>query len=457
MEIFTYFLKANGALLLFALAYYLLLSRDSRLNARRLFLLSAAIVSTLVHLLPSPLPAIEVIVEPSSTLAPLPGVENLVEPLSSNISTPLVVAFSIWAVGALVMLVRLIMAISTIVKYRIGAQRREAYGVKYFEIDAPTLPFTLFSWIFISRTTVVTKEILMHESAHKNYRHSWDIVLMELLNIMFWYNPVVRYLRGEVRENVEFLADRKVINQDGVDKKSYQFSLVNLYYPNSENIVATYFNKSPIKNRIIMMNKIKNRPIAVLKYSVLPILVLALSFTSARGTHYVEDYSKLALDLEVNYPDTVKISAVDEPLYIIDGVEVTKNVFGSISPDNISNISVLKGKSATDIYGKRARNGAIIATLKEGVASYISPVETGKVAANKIRVVRRDDELARNSSESPLYVIDGKEVSSAKFNALDHEKIDRITVLKNQMAEDLYGKRARNGVIEIKLKKRTQN
>ena len=60
------------------------------------------------------------------------------------------------------------------------------------------------------------------------------------------------------------------------------------------------------------------------------------------------------------------INAITEPLYILDGSEISANTFVSLNPNDIENITVLKDASSTAIYGSRAANGVVIITSKKG-------------------------------------------------------------------------------------------
>lgn len=53
------------------------------------------------------------------------------------------------------------------------------------------------------------------------------------------------------------------------------------------------------------------------------------------------------------------------PLYIVDGSEVTPAVMGALNPDKIEGITVLKDKSATELYGEKGKNGVVLITLKQ--------------------------------------------------------------------------------------------
>ena len=91
-------------------------------------------------------------------------------------------------------------------------------------------PFSFFHWVFLNPEDYSDrerKEILTHEKTHVEQWHSVDMLLGEVLCILFWFNPFVWLLRRDIRQNLEFLADRKVV-ESGYDRKNYQYHLLRL-------------------------------------------------------------------------------------------------------------------------------------------------------------------------------------------------------------------------------------
>ncbi len=119
------------------------------------------------------------------------------------------------------------------------------------------------------------------------------------------------------------------------------------------------------------------------------------------------------------------------PLYIIDGVESTKEVLGFINPNDIASINVLKGEYAFNIYGEKGENGVIvILTKKDSIA----------VTA------------AKNGAD-PLIILDGEESTREVTDNIDPKDIATMYMLKDEAAFNKYGEKGKNGVIEILTKK----
>lgn len=120
-------------------------------------------------------------------------------------------------------------------------------------------PFTFFSWIFIPGNYIKeneNKEILTHERIHASQYHSIDIILIELISAVMWFNPLVWMMKKSVQLVHEYLADEGVLNT-GTDKLRYQALLINQAAEESLICLSSSFNHSLIKKRMIMMTKSK--------------------------------------------------------------------------------------------------------------------------------------------------------------------------------------------------------
>ena len=139
------------------------------------------------------------------------------------------------------------------------------------------LEFSFFGWIFMNPTIVKENEmdeILTHELAHVKQKHSVDILIAEIVSICCWINPFVWLIKREVRLNLEFLADKKVM-EAGFSTKSYQYHLLGLAY-NHKYGLSNNFNFSHLKQRIIMMNKKKSNGAVHIKYALFTLPAFAL-------------------------------------------------------------------------------------------------------------------------------------------------------------------------------------
>jgi len=145
-------------------------------------------------------------------------------------------------------------------------------------VDYSIIPFSFGNAVFINcnqHSSEELEEIVRHEFVHVRQRHTIDIIWAELLCILNWYNPFVWMLKKSIRQNLEFIADNKVI-ENGINKKEYQYLLLKVI-GNNQYSIATQFNFSSLKKRIAMMNKTKSARLQVGRFLFLvPVLAIIL-------------------------------------------------------------------------------------------------------------------------------------------------------------------------------------
>ena len=135
-------------------------------------------------------------------------------------------------------------------------------------IKEKTGPFSFFHWIFIhpqSHTESEISEIITHEETHARQYHSVDVLISEIMCIFCWFNPFIWLMKREVRGNLEYMADHRVL-ETGHDSKSYQYHLLGLAHHKAAANLSNSFNVLPLKNRIKMMNKRRTKEIGRTKY-----------------------------------------------------------------------------------------------------------------------------------------------------------------------------------------------
>ncbi len=127
--------------------------------------------------------------------------------------------------GVVVMLLRLLIQLLSFKKIMNKAQLVSDNDVKLYQVDRSIIPFSFGNSIFINQrlhSEEELKEIIRHEFVHVCQKHTLDIIWAELLCVINWYNPFVWLIRRAIRQNLEFIADNKVL-QTGFDKKQYQY------------------------------------------------------------------------------------------------------------------------------------------------------------------------------------------------------------------------------------------
>jgi TonB family protein len=278
-----YFLKVNIAIALFYLFYRLFFAGDTFWKTRRYYLLLSVLVS-----FGYPLLSVDNWLEKQESVkaivvnyAMLP--EFTVRPVQqTNWLTVENILLAIYAVGVFILFIRMVAQLVSIFRLKLQGSKQTIQGISIIALEKEITPFSFFNAVFMNPTLHnehETREILAHELTHVRQRHSFDVLVSELLTIAFWFNPATWLLKGEIRQNLEFLADDKVI-ESGFDSKAYQYHLLQLSYQTPEVKLGNKFNVAPLKKRIIMMNQQKTGKAGLLKYSLIVPLALALVLSS---------------------------------------------------------------------------------------------------------------------------------------------------------------------------------
>ncbi len=280
----VYLLKVNIAFALFYGFYRLFFYKDTFFKLRRVFLLAFYGLALLYPLcnfqdwLKGQEPMAEVIGFYSAIISPVIIETEASEPVSwANIW------LCLYLLGAALLLIRLIAQLYSILHLKRQSRLMVYQGVWIYALEHPAGPFSFFHLIFIYLPSLSEKEIdeiLTHESTHVRQMHSIDVIASEILTILFWYNPFVWLLKREVRHNLEYLADDRVLHS-GYDSKSYQYHLLGLAHHQAAATLYNSFNVLHLKNRISMMNKKRSKGIIRIKYLVfLPLIGFLLLFSN---------------------------------------------------------------------------------------------------------------------------------------------------------------------------------
>lgn len=154
-------------------------------------------------------------------------------------------------------------------------------------------PFSFFKWIVLDLSKHSGRELLnimAHEAEHARQWHSADLLLIEIQKICLWFNPFAWIHQKLVQENLEYLADRAVLD-NGFEKKQYQYNLLSTLLHTRELPLTNSFAQSLLKKRIKMMNRKPSHYLVWGKYMA----VLALVYiSSAFVAPYREQIAELA-------------------------------------------------------------------------------------------------------------------------------------------------------------------
>ncbi len=145
-------------------------------------------------------------------------------------------------------------------------------------------PHTFFKYIFLNKTkyehNLIPNEVMLHEQTHAKQKHALDILCIEVLQIIFWFNPLLYFIKKDIKLNHEFLADQAVL-QNGFDATQYKQTLLAFSSDANELTLSNAINYSLIKKRFtVMKTQTSKQAFWVRSLVLLPILaILIYSFS----------------------------------------------------------------------------------------------------------------------------------------------------------------------------------
>jgi len=164
-------------------------------------------------------------------------------------------------------------------------------------LSETVIPHTFFNYIFLNKKQFenreIPQEVIFHEETHARQKHSLDIIFVELLQIVFWFNPLFHYLKKSIKLNHEFLADRAVLNA-GAQTSDYQKILLAFSSNAATPSLAHSLNYSSIKKRFTLMKtRTSKRAVWIKSLLILPLLSVLIYGFSTKEVLKKEVHSEL--------------------------------------------------------------------------------------------------------------------------------------------------------------------
>lgn len=283
-ELFLYLLKSGISLALLYAVYWFLLRNETFFRLNRLFLVSAVLFSAIFPVLSftwfvSGDSQTTYLVVLDAVMINSARVEHT---LSQNMSAFQYIALA-WFAGVAVFTLRflfqLVQLFWMVLKYGITTQD----GLRIVFVDRNYAPFSFFNLIFLQPDALNhdnIQKIISHEQVHIRQKHTIDLMLIELMTILQWFNPAIWFYRMSIKNVHEYLADEGVLRR-GFNPVDYQQVLIGQTMGFRVNDLTNNFNHSLLTKRFIMMTKSKSKRLAKLKVLLAaPVaLMLMLAFT----------------------------------------------------------------------------------------------------------------------------------------------------------------------------------
>ncbi|MFT6749417.1 MAG: beta-lactamase regulating signal transducer with metallopeptidase domain, partial [Flavobacterium sp.] len=271
-----YLLKSSITLLVFLTFYHLVLEGEKMHRFNRFYLLATLVISFII-----PFISFEII-----QIIPVQASENIpIVPNFANINPTQIVTETNYIpilLSVIYVLVTAVLAFRFIKNiYKLHQKRQSCPVVKYKSanlvlVEEKALPHSFLNNIFVNfseyQNQEIEDELFTHELVHVNQKHTLDILFIELVKTLFWFNPMVYFYKKAIQLNHEFLADEKVVHS--YNNVGYYQNLLLQKSSNVETIyLASNLNFLITKKRLIMMTKSTSKELALLKKAaIVPIL-----------------------------------------------------------------------------------------------------------------------------------------------------------------------------------------
>ncbi|MBO2010269.1 M56 family metallopeptidase [Hymenobacter negativus] len=416
LSVLLYLLKANAALLLFAVAYFGLLRRLTFFTLNRVYLLFALLFAAVYPALP--VPALLPAEAAPAMLLPVVGNAGVAVALPAA-GAPAVdwaaVGVALYGAGVVALLGRLLMQLVSLARLRRASRPAVVQGQAVRVLPGEISPFSFGQSIYLNPAQHPGPElaaVLRHELVHVRQWHTVDVLLTQLALAAAWCNPAAWLLRRALLDNLEYLADHAVL-EAGLDRRAYQYSLLRLSHAANGLSLVSHFTFPTLKNRIAMMNKPFSSSGQLARYFVAGPLVLAvaLGFSAARA-QVVEPVAPVPVLAETaratpappapaaeaqavpavshrtgpvrkthsSKPLVARTDAANpaptqggrlvskisgpQPVYYVDG-NVTTDAINGVDPKDIASVNVFKGEQARRLAGEAGARGIVVVTTKQ--------------------------------------------------------------------------------------------
>jgi hypothetical protein len=443
--LFIYAIKSSCLILLFYLAYYFLLRKETFFTGNRWFLLSGLFTSAL---LPSFYYTKTIWVEPTPINFDWSRIP-LAAPLEKEtfeIDWFLILAIA-YSVGIIVFLLKFAFDFYSLKRVLKENPIQSQADFKFMDVAENVAPFSYFNTIVYNSslyTPIELENILEHEKVHSEQNHTLDVLITRLFCILFWFNPFIWLYQKAILQNLEFIADSEATKKIS-DKKAYQFTLLKI--TTHENCVAitNHFYQSLIKKRIVMLNKNQSKKWNSWKYIlILPALV---AFVLLFQIEIIAKEKNQITKIETATPPSEEIYKITKNTTEAELEEkaatITKNhglivIFSGIERNANKELTALsvelkKGSEITQnrtVKGSKAINpfGIVITKDSKGIL-VVDFVEEAKV---------EDTFTARNSTTSlkqPIpadteIFINGLKSEKSEMDKLNTDDIATVDVIK---------------------------
>ncbi len=287
-------------------AYYLLFLRDKTFHHyNRFYLLSTVILSLLLPLLKLEYFTIET---DSRILLLLSQFQQKNADNSSQSFDFWIVGIAVLALISLFLILKIAIGLFRISRLRKEFPKETLEGITFYNTNLQDAPFSFFRNLFWKNSILINsdlgKQILKHEMVHIEQKHSIDKLFIQIVQSVFWFNPIFYFIKKEINLIHEYLADHKAVKQS--DTKAFAQMLLASNFSGNILPATSPFLSSNLKKRLKMLTQQKTKFSYARRILALPILFL-VSFAllvNAKNKEIKETNNAIAIAVQTLKKDT---------------------------------------------------------------------------------------------------------------------------------------------------------
>ncbi|MFV8282084.1 M56 family metallopeptidase, partial [Christiangramia marina] len=326
-----YILKSAGCLLVLFSFYKFFLEAEKSNRLKRFYLIFMLLFSAMLPLISI---SYEVAAKEFVETAPILVIQS--ENSSAEQETGFIdqygsqILLFIYFIGFLVFVLRFIWNLHKMRLTIKSGQLKKELPYIYVLLGNSINPFSFLHYIFFSKkefkNSQISEAVIAHEKAHVDQKHTWDLLFLELVNAIFWFNPIFIYIKNSIKLNHEFLADEQVLNKHQ-NLRDYSELLLGYSRGQETNVLASPINYSLIKKRILMMTKnLSARRLSMKMLVLLPILAGCIyTFNEEIIAKPVLSNGETSELIELQKKNTVYITVNDEDILLYNKPVALKN------------------------------------------------------------------------------------------------------------------------------------
>lgn len=229
----------------------------------------------------------------------------------------------------------------------------EMNGLKVIDNPEHKVPFSFFHYIVVDFTTFEPYEldlVLRHEAAHARQRHTLDLLFVEVVGIVCWFNPFVWAYKSALKSLHEYAADAAVL-QSEVSESDYLDLILKQIRKQNRMVPVHSFSAWAIKSRLRMMVEIRSGQCRWLRYfSVVPIVVFLVVGSSLLASAknvplFMENVIVPAVDSQPLSEYSDKADTIPTKRFETKRVVCQTKVSAKPTEENVSSPNVLESQS----------------------------------------------------------------------------------------------------------------